>query len=86
VVGLPDSTNIFNTFNIANIHEYQADESLYQDENSSSSEVEENDWISVRIIIFFKFVLNLNIIRISWYYPFKIYFKFVIIFIGIVIF
>lgn len=37
--------NIYNTFNVADIHEYQADEVLYPDENlgTSSSEVEETD-------------------------------------------
>ncbi|MCI94428.1 putative Ty3-gypsy-like retroelement pol polyprotein, partial [Trifolium medium] len=37
--------NIFNTFNVVNIHEYQADEALYQDENLrlSSLKVEESD-------------------------------------------
>jgi hypothetical protein len=45
VVALPDSMNISNTLNMADIHEYHADEVLYQDENSGSSslEVEETD-------------------------------------------
>lgn len=45
VVALPDSMNISNTFNVANIHEYQTDEALYQKETSrsGSSEVEEID-------------------------------------------
>ncbi|KAG2282923.1 hypothetical protein Bca52824_054143 [Brassica carinata] len=45
VVALPESMNISNTFNVADIHEYQADEILYPDENlgTSSSEVEETD-------------------------------------------
>ena len=45
VVALPESINIFNTFNMAGMYEYHADEVLYQDENlgSSSSEVEETD-------------------------------------------
>ena len=45
VVALPDSKNISNTFNVGDIHEYHADEVLYQDENSGSSslEVEETD-------------------------------------------
>ncbi|KEH29403.1 Ty3/Gypsy-like polyprotein/retrotransposon, putative [Medicago truncatula] len=45
VVALPDSMNISNTLNVADIHEYHADEVLYQDENSgsSSSEMEETD-------------------------------------------
>lgn len=44
-VALPDFMNISNTFNIADIHDYQADDALYQGENagSSSSEVEETD-------------------------------------------
>lgn len=37
VVALPDFMNISNTFNVVNIHAYQADETLYQEENSGSS-------------------------------------------------
>ncbi|CAD5318214.1 unnamed protein product [Arabidopsis thaliana] len=45
VVALPKSTNISNTFNVADIHEYHADGVLYPEENlrTSSSEVEETD-------------------------------------------
>ena len=45
VVALPGFMNISNTSNVADIHEYHADEDLYQDENSgsSSSKVEEID-------------------------------------------
>lgn len=45
VVALSSSMNIFNTFNVADIHEYQIDETLYQEENikSSFSEVEKTD-------------------------------------------
>ena len=45
VVALPESMNISNTFNVADIHEYQAYEILYPDDNlgTSSSEVEETD-------------------------------------------
>ncbi|KAI5385576.1 hypothetical protein KIW84_072251 [Lathyrus oleraceus] len=40
VVALSCSTNISNTFNVDDIHEYQVDEALYQDENSGSSSLE----------------------------------------------
>lgn len=45
MAALLDSMNISNTFNVADIHEYQADKTLYQEENlgSSSSKVEETD-------------------------------------------
>lgn len=45
VVALPDDMNISNTFNVADIYEYQEDAALYHDENSgsSSSGVEETD-------------------------------------------
>ncbi|MCI87821.1 putative Ty3-gypsy-like retroelement pol polyprotein, partial [Trifolium medium] len=51
VVALLVYMNISNTFNVADIHEYQADETLYQDENlgSSSSEVEETDVGRLRV-------------------------------------
>ena len=44
-VTLPDFVNISNTFNVADIHEYHADEIIYQDKNSRSRslEVEETD-------------------------------------------
>ncbi|KAI5435363.1 hypothetical protein KIW84_021969 [Lathyrus oleraceus] len=43
LVAFPDATNTFNTLNVVDIHEYQADKALYQEENSgsSSSDVEE---------------------------------------------
>lgn len=34
VVALPDSINISNTFNVADIYEYHGDSILYPDENS----------------------------------------------------
>lgn len=34
MVAFPNSINISNTFNVADIHEYQADETLCQEENS----------------------------------------------------
>ncbi|CAI8608973.1 unnamed protein product [Vicia faba] len=45
VVALPDAMNISNTFKVVDIHDYKADETLYQEENSgsSSSEVEDTD-------------------------------------------
>jgi hypothetical protein len=36
MVALPDSMNVSNTFNVADIYELHADEVLYQDENSGS--------------------------------------------------
>lgn len=45
MVALLDSMNISNTFNVVDIHAYQADEALYQEYNSglSSSEANETD-------------------------------------------
>lgn len=45
MVDLLDVMNISNNFNVVNIHEYQADETLYKEENlgPSSSEVEKTD-------------------------------------------
>ncbi|XP_058746873.1 uncharacterized protein LOC131619842 [Vicia villosa] len=45
VIAFPDATNISNTFNIVDIHEYQTYKTLYLEENSgsTSSEVEETD-------------------------------------------
>ncbi|KAL1194896.1 hypothetical protein V5N11_020020 [Cardamine amara subsp. amara] len=45
VVSLPESMNISNTFNVADIHEFYADEVLYAEKNlgTSSSQVEETD-------------------------------------------
>lgn len=45
VVALSEFMNISNTFNVTDIHEYQANTNLYQEENSGSSslEVEETD-------------------------------------------
>ncbi|KAI5437656.1 hypothetical protein KIW84_023683 [Lathyrus oleraceus] len=40
VVVLPNFMNIFNTFNVAGIHEYQANETLYQEEKSGLSSLE----------------------------------------------
>ncbi|PNX95303.1 hypothetical protein L195_g018493, partial [Trifolium pratense] len=44
MVAIPNSMNIFDSFNIVDNHEYEEDETFYQDENSGSSslEVEEN--------------------------------------------
>lgn len=45
MIALPNATNIFDTFNFVDIHEYRAGEALYQEDNSgtSSSEMEETD-------------------------------------------
>ena len=45
MVALPDDMNISNTFNVADIHEYHADEALYDNTNlgSNSLEVKETD-------------------------------------------
>src|ERR1044072_8089854 len=45
VVALPADMNISNTFNVADIHEYQLEAVLYEDENSgsSSAQVEKTD-------------------------------------------
>ncbi|CAL5187515.1 unnamed protein product [Lathyrus oleraceus] len=36
VVALPNAINISNIFNVIDIHEYQTDDALYQEENSGS--------------------------------------------------
>lgn len=43
MVALPYSMNISNTFNVVDIHVYQADKDFYQEENSGSGSLEVNE-------------------------------------------
>lgn len=46
--------NISNTLNVVDIHEYQVDEDLYQEENSGSSSLEAEETYVRRLVVCIK--------------------------------